>query len=72
MVAEHVFLQHVTLVEGLVAQVTAVFANTWCVILVMLEMNIQLLLFNEQFTATANLFNENKNKFTIFNFKTIM
>ena len=53
--AEYVFLEHVALVEGLVAQVTAVLAHTRSVVLVMLEVNIKLLLFHEQFAASANL-----------------
>ena len=48
-------LQHVSLVECLVAQVTAVLAHTRGVVFVMLEMHVQLLLFHKQFAATANL-----------------
>ena len=49
------FLQHVTLVEGLIAEVAAVLAHPWCVVLVMFEVDIQLLLLNKQFSTTSNL-----------------
>lgn len=53
--AEDVLLQHVALVEGLVAEVAAVLANPGGVVFVVLEVNVQLLLFDEQLGAAANL-----------------
>ncbi len=53
--AEDMFLQHVTLVEGLIAKVATVLANPGCVVLVMFEVNIQLLLLNKQLSTTSNL-----------------
>ena len=39
-VAEDVLLQHVSLVEGLRAEVTSVLANAWGVVFVMLEVDV--------------------------------
>ena len=55
MKAEDMFLQHVTLVEGFIAEVAAVFAHPRRVVLVMVEVDVQLLLLNKQLSATSNL-----------------
>jgi len=53
--AEDVLLKHVALVEGLVAEVAAVLADSRRVVLVMLEVDVELLLFDKQFSASTNL-----------------
>ena len=49
------FFQHVTLVEGLIAEMATMFSHSWCIIFMMFEVNIKLLLFNKQFSAASNL-----------------
>ena len=65
MKTEDMFLQHVTLVEGLVAEVAAVLAHPRCVVLVMFEVDVQLLLLNKQLSATSNLKKQNMLKIVI-------
>jgi len=53
--AEDVLLEHVALVEGLVAEVAAVLAHPRRVVLVVLEVDVQLLLLHEELPATPDL-----------------